>query len=195
MIFTETIIPSAFIVDVERAEDDRGSFARTWCQYEFERMGLDGRYVQCSTSCNRRAGTIRGLHYQTAPHLEAKIVRCTGGAIFDVIVDLRRDSPAFGRWTGYELSAENGRAVYIPEGVAHGFQSLVDGAEILYQISTYYAPEFAAGIRWDDPDIAIAWPLPQAPVISDRDRQLPYFADVFGLDRAPRLAVAGGAGR
>ncbi len=183
MIFTQTIIPGAYVIAPEAKADPRGSFARTWCAFEFENMGLNPRLVQCSTSRNIRAGTLRGLHYQTAPHLEAKLVRCTRGAAFDVIVDMRVDSPAFGRWFSAEITAANGTMIYIPEGVAHGFQTLVDETELFYQISTYYAPEFATGIRWNDPDIGIRWPMPGNTVISEKDAALPYLCDVTGASR------------
>jgi dTDP-4-dehydrorhamnose 3,5-epimerase len=188
MNFIETGIPGAYVIAPEAKADSRGSFARTWCAYEFESMGLNPRLVQCSTSINLRAGTLRGLHYQTRPHLEAKLVRCTRGRAFDVVVDLRPGSPTFGRWYGEEISARNGRMMYVPEGVAHGFQTIEDETEIFYQISTYYAPEFAAGVRWNDPEIGIDWPLPAAPIISDRDAKLPWLSAVEGY--APPAGAA-----
>ena len=184
MIFTETSIPGAYLVEPEHIADERGFFARTWCQHEFEIHGLNPRLVQCSTSFNAKPGTLRGLHYQAPPHMEAKLVRCTRGALFDVIVDLREDSPAYGEWVGIEMSPENGRMVYIPEGVAHGFQTLVPETEIFYQISTYYAPDSAAGIAWDDPDLAIDWPPVTERIISRADADRPRFADVVPLRRA-----------
>lgn len=179
MIFEETPIPGAFVIVPEQVCDVRGSFARTWCHYEFESRGLNSQFVQSSTSFNHRAGTLRGLHFQRAPHLEAKLVRCTRGRAFDVIVDLRRESPAFGRWFATEIGADDGHMMFIPEGVAHGFQTLEDATEILYQISTYYAPDYAAGLRWDDPDIGIAWPEAEERTISEKDRELPAFHEVF----------------
>jgi len=172
MIFTATRIAGAEIIDIAPHHDERGFFARTWCRNELGDRGLVTALAQESVSFNKRRGTLRGLHYQQAPHAETKIVRCTRGAIFDVIVDLRADSPTYLRWLGVELSAENRRALYIPEGLAHGFQTLADDSEIFYQISEFYAPQAAAGCRYDDPAFAIAWPLPVA-VISERDRSWP----------------------
>lgn len=184
MIFTETPIAGAFVIEPEAIRDNRGFFARTWCSYEFERHGLNPRLVQCSTSFNSRKGTLRGLHYQTAPHLEAKLVRCTRGAAFDVVVDVRMQSPTFGQWYASEISDTNGRMMYVPEGVAHGFQTLVDDTELFYQISTFYAPEFASGLRWNDPDIGISWPFPAAPILSGRDARLPFLNE--SVDRPLR---------
>lgn len=188
MRFIETGIAGAVVIEPEYARDERGSFARTWCRHEFSMQGLADRFVQCSTSYNHRAGTVRGMHFQRAPHLEAKLVRCTRGRAFDVVVDLRRNSPTFGRWKGVELGADNGKMMYIPEGVAHGFQTLDDATEIFYQISTYYAPDYATGVRWDDPDIGIRWPLPGAPVISDRDRAQPLLRELFPETETRRIA-------
>jgi dTDP-4-dehydrorhamnose 3,5-epimerase len=172
MIFVATRLDGAWLIDIERREDERGFFARTWCRQELAAQGLDTNIVQESLSFNRRRGTLRGLHYQRSPYEETKIVRCTRGAIFDVIADLRPDSPNYLRWQGFELTAENRRAIYIPKGFAHGFQSLTDDAEIAYQISEFYAPEAAGGCRYDDPTFGIAWPLPVT-VISERDRGWP----------------------
>ncbi len=169
------MLPGAYILDVERREDARGFFGRTWCVDEFTAHGLNPRVVQCNVSFNALKGTLRGMHFQTAPFDEAKLVRCTMGAIYDVIIDLRPDSPAFLRHVGVELSAQNRRALYIPEGLAHGFQTLTDDAEVFYQMSEVYHPECASGVRWDDPAFGIAWPLP-APILSDKDRQFPDFA-------------------
>jgi dTDP-4-dehydrorhamnose 3,5-epimerase len=178
MIFKELELRGAFVIEPEPLEDERGFFARTFCAAEFAARGLRPTIAQCSVSYNRRRGTLRGLHYQAAPHEEAKLVRCTHGAVYDVIVDIRPDSATFRRWAGIELSAENRRMVYVPEGFAHGFQTLVDETEVLYQISTAYVPQAARGIRWDDPDLAIAWPPAAARVISARDLGLPAFADL-----------------
>jgi dTDP-4-dehydrorhamnose 3,5-epimerase len=167
--FHETELPGAFVIEPERMEDDRGFFARTWCVREFADHGLSTDLVQCNVSYNARQGTLRGMHYQVAPHAEVKLVRCTRGSIFDAIVDLRPDSPTFRRWVGVELSAENGRMLYIPGGFAHGFQTLEDGSEIFYQMSTFYHPESARGLRWDDPAVKIAWPL-EAVNVSEKDR-------------------------
>jgi dTDP-4-dehydrorhamnose 3,5-epimerase len=170
--FIETTIPGAYLVEIEALADERGFFARSWCRNEFARHGLDAKLVQCDISYNIKRGTLRGMHYQTEPFPEAKLVRCTMGAIYDVILDMRRDSSAFRRWAAFELSAANRRMLYIPEGVAHGFQTLEDDSEVFYQMSEDYHPECARGLRWDDPAFAIEWPLP-APVISERDRAFP----------------------
>lgn len=168
MIFTETRITGAYRVEPERYADERGFFARTWCREEFKAHGLTAELAQCSVSYNHRKGTLRGMHYQAAPHAETKLVRCTQGAIYDVVLDLRPDSPTFRQWEAFELSAENRRALYLPEGCAHGFQTLTDGAEVFYQISAEYCPESARGVRWNDPVFAIRWPLPVS-IISAKD--------------------------
>jgi dTDP-4-dehydrorhamnose 3,5-epimerase len=165
------------IVELEEHVDERGSFARTWCRDEMAEAGLAAELAQCSVSKNRRAGTLRGLHYQRAPHDEAKLVRCTRGRIFDVAVDLRTGSATRGRWVGVELDPENGRALYVPEGCAHGFQTLVDDSDVSYMISVPYAPEASGGIRWDDPDLAIEWPRAAERTISGRDLALPSYAE------------------
>lgn len=174
MRFEPTALPGVVVVEPERLEDERGFFARTWCTREFERHGLNPRLVQCSISFNARRGTLRGLHYQVAPDQEAKLVRCTMGAIYDVVVDLRPDSPTFRRWVAVELSADNRRMVYVPEGCAHGFQCLQDGCEVFYQMSVFYAPASARGVRWDDPAFGVVWPI-APPIMSPRDRQYPDF--------------------
>ena len=170
MLWTETALPGAWIVEPERLADERGFFARTFDAAAFAARRLRSDFPQCSISFNTRAATLRGMHYQAAPHEEAKLVRCTAGAIYDVIIDLRAGSPTRGRWAAVELSAENHRALYVPEGFAHGFQTLADGAEVLYQISTPYVPDAGRGVRWDDPTFAITWPHAQTRVISERDR-------------------------
>lgn len=175
MIFTETAIPGASIIEPERLEDHRGFFARTWCEREGRARGLTSRWVQCSISFNKRRGTLRGLHYQAPPDDEAKLVRCTLGAIYDVIVDLRRYSPAFKKHVAVILSAENRKMLYVPEGCAHGFQTLEDDTEVFYQISQLHAPEYARGVRWDDPAFAIPWP-PAERIILERDRNYPDFS-------------------
>jgi dTDP-4-dehydrorhamnose 3,5-epimerase len=175
MIFRETPLPGAWLLEPERIEDERGFFARTWCRDEFERRGLDPTVAQCSVSCNHRRGTLRGLHFQSAPHEEVKLVRVTHGAVWDVIVDLRPDSPTFKQHFSVVLSAEEGNQLYIPKGMAHGFQTLEDATEVFYQISEPYAPESARGYRWDDPAFAIPWPEPVS-VISEKDRRLPLFS-------------------
>ncbi len=175
MIFRATKLEGVFIIELERLTDERGFFARTWCAEEFEAHGLNSRLVQCNISYNKKAGTLRGMHYQVAPFAEAKLVRCTMGAIFDVALDLRPDSPTFKQWVGVELTADNRRALYIPEGLAHGFQTLADHSEVFYQMSEFYHPEWARGVRWDDPACGIEWPLP-AQIISERDRSYPLLA-------------------
>ncbi len=151
MTFTETKLHGVYLIDPQRFDDERGFFARTWCEREFAVRGLNPRLAQCSVWYNRRKGTVRGLHYQAAPHQESKLVRCTRGAIYDVVLDLRPASASFRQWTAMELTAGNYRMLYVPEGCAHGFQTLEDDSEVLYQISEFYAPEFVRGVRWDDP--------------------------------------------
>ncbi len=172
MLFRETTLKGAFVIESERLEDERGFFARTWCQEEFEAHGLNARLVQCSISFNRKKGTLRGMHYQVAPHVEAKLVRCTMGAICDVIIDLRPQSPTFMQWIAEELTAENRKALYIPEGLAHGFQTLADNTEVFYQISTSYHPDSARAVRWNDPAFEIRWPSFPT-VISLKDKTYP----------------------
>jgi dTDP-4-dehydrorhamnose 3,5-epimerase len=172
MIFTALPLSGAYLVEITRAEDERGFFARSYCAEEFAAHGLALPTVQCSVSFNARRGTLRGMHYQTAPHDEEKLVRCTGGSLFDVLVDNRPDSPTYRRWYGTELSAINHRALYIPKGFAHGFVSLADETEVYYMISVAYAPGFAGGLRWNDPALGIHWPVPPA-VISQRDAEYP----------------------
>jgi dTDP-4-dehydrorhamnose 3,5-epimerase len=177
MVFTKTRLNGAFIIESERLEDERGYFARTYCQQEFQAHGLNPRAVQSSLSYNSKRGTLRGMHLQKPPYQEAKLVRCVRGALYDVAVDLRENSPTWGQWTAVELKAEKGRppaAFYIPEGFAHGFQTLEDDTEIFYQMSEFYVPESGAGFRWNDPAFSIQWPLPVS-VISERDRTFPDF--------------------
>jgi dTDP-4-dehydrorhamnose 3,5-epimerase len=167
--FEPTPLAGAMLIEIERVEDDRGFFARSFCQEEFRRHGLDPQIVQCNVSWNRRRGTLRGLHYQAAPREEAKVVRCARGAIWDVIVDLRETSPTRFQWFGVELTGQSHRALYVPRGFAHGFQALADDTEVLYQMSEPYQPDLARGVRWDDPKLAVQWPLPD-PILSERDR-------------------------
>jgi dTDP-4-dehydrorhamnose 3,5-epimerase len=178
MIFRETGLSGAYLVAPERIRDERGSFARTWCAEEFALHGLSPRLAQCSVSWNRYVGTLRGLHYQRAPHAESKLVRVTRGSIFDVIVDLRPASPTRYRWFAAELDAESGLMMYVPEGFAHGFQTLEDDTEVLYQISVPYHAPSAAGLRWDDPALAIAWPRAGIRIISERDCAYPLLETV-----------------
>ena len=165
-------IEGAWLIDSEPIEDERGFFARTFCQEEFSRRGLNAEVSQCSRSFNRVKGTLRGMHIQRAPHAEAKLIRCNQGAIHDVIVDLRPASPSYRRWFAVELRATDDQMLYVPEGVAHGFQTLEDTTEVSYQISSAYHPESSLGIRWNDPAFAFEWPLPLS-VISARDRSYP----------------------
>lgn len=174
--FTPLPIPGAYLVEIEPMADERGFFARTFCADEFRRRGLNPAIAQCSLSWNKHKGTLRGMHYQIAPHAEAKLVSCPRGAIHDVIVDLRPESPSFRRWTGADLTAENRCMIYVPEGCAHGFQTLVDGSEVYYQISAPHAPGAARGVRWNDPAFGIAWPDSGCPILSERDRTYPDFA-------------------
>ncbi len=184
MIFRETALAGAWLVEPEPAADARGFFARLVCAETFAARGLNGRFDQTSVSFNARAGTLRGLHLQRPPHAETKLVRVTSGAVFDVIVDLRLGSSGYGRWFGVELSAANRLQLYIPEGFAHGFQSLTDGAEVLYHIGQPYAPEAQDGVRWDDPDLAVAWPSPRTAIVSDRDRALKPLAEFTPVEIA-----------
>lgn len=179
MKFTATPLPGAFVIDLDRHEDERGFFARTICAEEFAQQGLNGHFVQHSVSWNPRTGTLRGMHFQVAPHEEEKLVRVTRGAIFDVILDLRRDSPTFGRWHGVELSADNYRQLYIPRGVAHGFQTLQAESEVLYAMSVPFHASSARGLRWDDAEVAIAWPACEKRIISEKDLHLPLFSEVL----------------
>jgi dTDP-4-dehydrorhamnose 3,5-epimerase len=174
-------LTGAFVVTLEPAEDERGFFARAFDADAFAALGLASRFAQCSLSFNRRKGTLRGLHYQAPPNMEAKLVRCVRGAVFDVIVDLRAVSPTFGQWWGTEISADNRLAVYVPEGFAHGFQTLADASELYYQISVPYVPEGSRGLAWDDPALDIAWPDIAGAITSDRDRAHPLLADVKPL--------------
>lgn len=168
MIFTETPVTGAWVIELAPHEDERGSFARTFDAEEFRARGLEHRVVQSSISVNVRAGTLRGLHYQAAPYGETKLLRCARGAIFDVIVDLRAASPGYLRWFSVELSPESGRMLYVPEEVAHGFQTLADDTEVHYQMGREYAPSHSTGVRWDDPVLGIAWPEAER-TISARD--------------------------
>lgn len=178
MTFIETPLPGAYVVDIAPSRDERGFFARTWCREEFGARGLDAAIEQCSVSFNPARATLRGLHYQAAPHMETKVVRCTRGALYDVIVDLRRESPSFCQWFGIELTAENRRMLYVPKGLAHGFLTLRADTEAHYYISGRYVPDAARGVRWDDPAFNINWPLP-VEVIAERDRRYPAFtADI-----------------
>lgn len=174
VIVFKTPLEGAYLIDPERSEDERGFFARTWCQRELETKGITATIVQCNISYNKKKGTLRGMHYQVAPAAEAKLVRCTMGAIHDVIIDIRKDSSTYVRHYAVVLSAENRRMLFIPEGFAHGFQTLEDDTEVFYQMSALYSPPHARGIRWDDPAFSIVWPEDDR-TISERDRQYPNF--------------------
>lgn len=176
MQFRKLSIEGAFAVEIERAADERGFFARTFSVTEFEALGLEIHFVQRSVSFNLRRGTLRGLHYQASPHGEAKLVRCTRGKALDVVVDLRQKSPTFGKWVSEEISEDNHRAIYVPRGCAHGFQALADGTELAYEIAPEYHPPSARGVRWDDPTLAIPWPL--EPILSEKDRALPTMSQI-----------------
>ena len=173
MIFTETKLKGAFVIDPEPIRDDRGFFARAWCKREFAEHGLYADFVQANISFNEKQGTLRGMHYQSEPHSEAKLVRCTKGSVYDVIIDLRERSDTYKQWFAINLSAENYRLLYIPEGFAHGFQTLSNASEMFYLHSDYYAPHAGAGVRWDDPAFAISWPEVSDRIISERDRNYP----------------------
>lgn len=177
MLFTPTTLPDAYLVDLKRLEDERGFFARSWCAREAKELGIDPNIVQCNVSFNKTKGTLRGMHLQLPPFAESKLVRTTRGAIYDVIIDLRPASPTFKRWFGVELTADNRRALFVPKGFAHGFQILEDNTEIFYQMSEYYSPEHARGVRWNDPAFGIDWPL-EVTEMSPKDRILLDFDPV-----------------
>jgi len=174
VIFTETNLQGAFILELDKREDDRGFFARSWCQKEFQAHHLNPRIVQCNISFNRVKGTLRGMHYQAAPLAEAKLVRCTAGTLYDVVIDLRPDSPTYKQHVSEVLSAANYKMMYVPEGFAHGFQTLEDNTEIFYQMSEFYSSEHARGVRYNDPAFDIKWMIAN-PVMVDRDRNYPNF--------------------
>ena len=180
MIFSETPLKGAFLLEVEKREDERGYFGRTFCMREFESHGLNPRVVQCSISFNRRKGTLRGMHWQTTPYEESKLVSCLRGRIYDVIIDLRPDSQTYTRHFATELSGVNRQMVYVPEGFAHGFQTLEDDTEVFYQISQIYSSEHSRGARWDDPAFSISWP-PAERIIIERDRNYPLFLKKVAL--------------
>jgi dTDP-4-dehydrorhamnose 3,5-epimerase len=170
MKLVKTPLPGSYVIEPEQIVDERGFFARTWCAEEFRSHGLNPRLAQCSISFNARRGTLRGMHYQGEPFLEAKLVRCCAGAVYDVILDLRVASPSYCKWFAVELTAANRKMLYVPEGVAHGFQTLVDATELFYQISEVYQPEYSRGVRWDDPLFRMEWPI-RDPIISERDQR------------------------
>lgn len=175
MIFTELSLKGAFLVEVKKLEDDRGFFGRAWCKNEFLEHGLNPNFVQINTSLSKKKGTIRGMHYQVDPYQEVKFIRCTRGRIWDVIIDLRPDSPTFMKWCGNELSADNYRMVYVPGNFAHGFITLEDDSEVYYPVSEFYTPGAERGLRWDDPAFSIEWPI-EAVMVSEKDRAHPKFS-------------------
>jgi len=177
MTFHETTLEGLWLIDLEPRRDERGFLARTYGDTAFAERGLNTAWPECNLSYTLRAGTVRGMHYQADPHAETKLIRCSGGAIYDVLVDLRPGSPTFGKWEGFTLKAEDYRQLYVPGGFAHGLQALVDGTEVSYLMSDRYFPNLARGVRHDDQQLAIAWPLPVS-VISERDRTLPTLADL-----------------
>ncbi len=174
MLFHETKLKDAYIIEPERIEDERGFFARTWCKQEFEAQGINIDFVQCNISYNKKKTTFRGMHYQVAPHKEAKLVRCTMGAIYDVIIDLRPDSKTHKQWVSVELTSENKKMIYIPMDFAHGFLTLEDNTEVFYQMSEFFDPECARGVRWNDPAFGILWPTAIG-IISEKDTQYTNF--------------------
>ena len=176
MIFSKTLLQGAFIIELVEIEDARGFFARTWCQQEAAEHGLHPVWVQCNLSFNHTLGTLRGMHYQAAPYAEAKLVQCTRGAIYDVIIDLRPESPTFKQHEAVILTAQNHRMLYVPEGFAHGFQTLKDNTEVFYHMSCVYTPEYARGVRWNDPAFGIQWPDANR-IISERDQSYADFRD------------------
>ena len=176
MIFTETELAGACIVDLDRLEDNRGFFARAWCQREFAERGLETRVAQCNTSLSTLRGTLRGMHFQREPVEETKTIRCIAGALYDVIIDLRPGSPTFKRWIGIELTAKDRRMMYVPRGFAHGFQTLEDDTEAFYMVSEFHTPEAEGGVRWNDPAFGIEWPVTPPTQMSEKDRGWPDFA-------------------
>ena len=173
MKFHQIELRGAVVVEPELLKDSRGFFARVWCQKEFEQNGLVPQTAQCNISYNNKKATVRGMHYQVAPYQETKLVRCTAGAIYDVIIDLRPDSPTFRKWAGVELTADNRKMLYVPEGFAHGYQTLTDDSEVFYQVSQFYTPQSEGGVRWDDPALQIEWPIKKGIVISEKDNNWP----------------------
>ncbi len=178
MIFTPTKLQGAFILEVKKIEDERGFFGRSWCRRELEEHGLNANVVQANVSYNKVKGTLRGMHFQKAPHQETKLVRCTRGAIYDVIIDLRPNSPTYKQWIGVELTEDNYRMLFVPEDFAHGFITLQDNTEVTYQVTQYYTPGAEGGIRWNDPAFNIKWPI-EPTVVSGKDQAHPDFAEEF----------------
>jgi dTDP-4-dehydrorhamnose 3,5-epimerase len=177
MKFSRTTLDGLWLIELELREDERGFLARTYCENEFAAHGLNTRWPQSNLTLTKQRGMIRGMHFQAEPKPEIKLIRCSGGAIFDVLVDVRPDSKTFGKWEGFELSAANRRTLYVPGGFAHGFQCLTDNCEVFYTMSEFYVPELARGIRWNDPAVNIRWPLAEA-TLSDRDKNLPLLSSL-----------------
>lgn len=177
MKFSRTKLDGLWLIELELREDERGFLARTYCEQEFTAHGLTTRWPQCNLTFTKQRGMIRGMHFQADPKPESKLIRCAAGAIYDVLVDVRRDSPTFGQWEGFELTAQNRRTLYVPGGFAHGFQSLTDNCEVFYQMSEFYVPELARGLRFNDAQVGITWPIAN-PTLSERDRHLPLLADL-----------------
>lgn len=175
MIFNETKLKGAYIIEAAPVKDNRGFFSRVWCKREFEEYELDTNIVQCNISYNLKKGTLRGMHYQKNPYSEVKYVRCIKGALYDVIIDMRENSKTFGQWIGVELTEENRKALYIPKGFAHGFETLMDNTYLYYQVSEYYKTDAEGGIRWNDPQFNIIWPIGEPKVISNKDKNWPLF--------------------
>jgi dTDP-4-dehydrorhamnose 3,5-epimerase len=176
VIFRETELAGAYVIDLERREDERGFFARAWCADEFAQHGLSTKLVQANLSFNVQKGIVRGMHFQVEPHAEDKLVRCTRGAIYDVIIDLRPESDTYKRWLGVELDADSRRALYVPQGFAHGYQTLAPDTETFYLVSEWYTPDAERGVRWDDPAFGIEWPDPANAILSEKDRSWPDFS-------------------
>ena len=177
MKFLRTTLAGLWLIELELREDERGFLARTYCETEFHAHGLNTCWPQCNLTLTRQRGMIRGMHFQAEPKPEIKLIRCSAGAIFDVLVDVRRESPTFGRWEGFELTAANRRTLYVPGGFAHGFQCLTDNCEVFYQMSEFYDAALFRGIRWNDPAVNIKWPIAEA-VLSERDRNLPLLSSL-----------------
>jgi len=175
MIFKQAKLKDAYIIQLEKHDDERGFFAQAWCRKEFESHGLNPHVVQANIALSRKSGTLRGLHYQLPPYEEAKLVRCIRGAIYDVMIDLRKDSSTFKQWVGQELTSEDYQMLYIPEGFAHGYFTLVDNTEVFYQVSKFYAPNYESGVRWDDPAFDIKWPAANDLIVTDKDKNWPDF--------------------
>ncbi len=177
MKFQRTELPGVWLIELELREDERGFLARTYCENEFAAHGLNTRWPQCNLTLTRTRRMVRGMHFQAEPKPEIKLIRCAAGAIYDVLVDVRRGSDTFGKWQGFELTSKNRRMLYVPGGIAHGFQCLEDSCEVFYQMSEFYFPDLARGLRWNDPEVGIAWPIPN-PLLSERDKNLPLLSSL-----------------